>query len=132
MTGKNKLLFNLVQKAVNASFKNYRLQEAKVKIFTKEFKKLDTKDAIFALTEYTRGLKRELDKHTLVIESPIELSSAEIKTVQKVLHTTYYILHTTYKLNSSLIGGIRLKIGDTILDSSLLNKIDQVKEAIAI
>lgn len=127
---KNKLLLNLVRKAVHVSFKDGKLQEKKINSFIRGFKKLDTSDAIFALSEYVRGLKRELNKRTLEVEAAAPLSGKEMERVQRALHSTFHILHSTFKLNASLLGGIRLKIGDVILDSSISSKVDQVKKAI--
>lgn len=127
---RDKRLLNLVHKAIEASFEHGRINEKKVKEFLKTLKLLPRYFAIFALSEYLKGIKRELAKTTLEVEAAIPLTKAQLLKVTQSLSSTYYILQTTYALNLSLLGGVKIKIGDTVYDGSLKERIGEVKEAI--
>jgi F-type H+-transporting ATPase subunit delta len=126
----NKQLKKQIDLAVKASFNNGKLNEKKALEFLKLFKQLP--EAIQALSLYKKGLERELNKTTLVVESATPLSQGEIKKISdkmKSLYTIYSIHHT---INPGLLGGLRVKIGDEILDDSLEAKIKEIRSAIII
>lgn len=126
-----KLLLKLVQKAVEQSFEKGKFSEKKAQGFIEIFKKLNLNEAIFCLETYQKLLKQELSKSEAIVYSAAKLSSDEQNIIIKKLHTTYYLLHTTFQIDSSLLGGIKVKIGDTIFDDTVRSKIKEVKEVIA-
>ena len=81
-----------------------------------------------AIQLYLKGLKRKIAENTLVVESAVKLSGNELKSVEKMLKREVYV--TEQQINPSLLGGLRLKIGDELLDFSIKSKINQVKERI--
>ncbi|MBI2011528.1 F0F1 ATP synthase subunit delta [Candidatus Daviesbacteria bacterium] len=131
MIKKNKRLLNLVRKAVDASFKDGKLQEKKAKDLIVDFKKLDKAQAIFALKEYLRGLKRMVNKNTLIVESAISLSSPDLSKIKKEISKDFKVSQTKQVINLTILGGIKVKLGDVILDNSLISKIKEVGRAIA-
>lgn len=62
------------------------------------------------------------------VTTPTELSDAQKKRVeQKLLDTTGYIkMEMNYKTDKSLIGGMRIRIGDRVVDSSISTKINEL------
>jgi F-type H+-transporting ATPase subunit delta len=125
----NKQLKKQIDLAVRASFEDSQIDEKKVLVFTNLFKQLP--EAILALTEYLKGIKRELNKTTLTIESSVELTQNEIKEIAAKLKKQYTIYNIQHTLNPSLLGGLRVKIGDMVLDDSVEAKIKEVRSAIA-
>ncbi|MFA5933307.1 MAG: F0F1 ATP synthase subunit delta [Microgenomates group bacterium] len=124
----NKRLKNLIEKLVIDSFSpKGELKDVKINENIKTLKKLPSTDAIQALTLYQRGLKREINKTALEIASPTKLSSAEEKKITAVARKTFYITSVKTVLDSSLLGGLRIKIGDVVFDDTVKNKIEQMK-----
>lgn len=65
---------------------------------------------------------------TAYIKTPMELNAAQKEQLKaKLLQTTDYVefeLH--YEVDESLIGGMVIRIGDHIVDSSVKNKLSQL------
>lgn len=127
---KNIKALNIIYQAVEDSFVNQALSEKKVHQFFKIFADLYSGDAISYLRIYLQGLKKYIQKRTLVIESPIALSSRDQITIRDSLGKQYSIMKSLVKRDSSLLGGLRIKIGDVILDDSVKVRIEQLGQAI--
>lgn len=125
---KNKRLQIEINKLVEQSFKGGKADELFIGKVSATLKKLNTSDALVTANLYLKGLKRKIIENTLVIESTIKLSSSELKSIQKMLKREVYAVEQ--KLNPSLLGGLRIKIGDEFADYSLQSKINQLKEKI--
>jgi F0F1-type ATP synthase delta subunit len=106
------------------------IDNPKVKRFISSLSKLPKQNAIFALTDYSKKLKRAVDKVTLEIESATKLSILEQKRIVNAFKADYHIHIVKVKINKKLIGGIRVKIGDRVFEDSIISKINQVKESI--
>lgn len=127
---KNRRLIKLIQRLLKESFISGRQNSRKVVKHIKALKKLSTPEAIFALEQYLKGLKQLISKNTLVIESANKLSSKDIEQIKKRIKKNYQYSLSEVKINPSLLGGIRIKIGDLILEDSYLSRIDQLKGVI--
>lgn len=128
---KSKLLQKTITKLVNSSFKDGKIVESGVTKSIKVLKSLPKYDAIQALTEYLKGIKRIMRQHTMYIETVIPLSPIQIKKAKKIVEKKVKITKIVTSINPEILGGFKLKIGDEIWDESLMGKINQVKEAIA-
>lgn len=128
---KDKRLIKLAQEFASQSFVKGRLSDAKVLQSVKSFKKLSSSQTIFALTQYLKFLKLELKKSTLLIESGSKLTDQQLKQVAQKINSKFKISNYSFLHNPSLLGGLRLKLGDTLYDYSLKGRINQIKDAIA-
>lgn len=117
-----------INKLVNQSFTNGKADEAFINMVTSSLKKLNLTESLQTLNLYLKGLKRKIVENTLTVESAVTLSSTEINSVKKMLNREVFAVEQ--KINSSLLGGLRLRIGDETIDFSLKSKINQVKERI--
>lgn len=127
----NKRLRILIEKSVGESFNSKgEINEPKVAEIIKVLKKLPNVDAIVALGLYGKGLKREINKTTLEITSPVKLSATEIKNITDTAKKSFQINQTKTVLDSSLLGGLRIKIGDVVFDDTVQNKIEQMRGVI--
>ncbi len=127
---KNRILDKIIEQAVRVSFDSGKLQTKKVEGFLNEFKRLPVSEAIHALSVYKKGLERELGKETMVVESSTPLSKEEMNEVTKRLKARFTIYDLRFMTNTSLLGGLRVKIGDTVFDYSVKNSINQLRERI--
>ena len=125
---KNTPLKKIIEELVRVSFINNKLYKPKVDQTIKVLGGLSKGTAIAALSMYLKGIKREVDKSRLVIESAIPLSYKQIDRVEDIISRTHPVFETEVIINPKLLGGIRVKIGDTIFDNSLINRIGQLRE----
>lgn len=125
-----KLLKKQAIKGAQLSFKSGKLDETIAKKFIKSFKTLPLNESILSLNYYLKALRSEIGKTTLTIESVIKIPKSEIKGLEGAFSKQYKILETREELNPSLLGGIKVRIGDIIFDDSLKARINQVKEAL--
>jgi len=117
-------------KAAQLSFKGGKLDEVIAKKFVKSFKGLPVSESVLSLNYFLRALRNEIGKTTLTIESVVKMPKAELMDVTKAFSREYKILETREELNSSLLGGIKVRIGDIIYDNSLKAKVAQIGEVL--
>lgn len=125
---KNKRTITEINKLVAQSFKNGKADETFIAKVTSVIKKQPSTEALQLLSLYLKGLKRTISDHTLVVESAVKLTEKELKDTQKLISQPVFAIEQ--KLNPSLLGGLRIKIGNELLDFSLKSKINQVRERI--
>ena len=127
---KNTPLKKIIEELVRVSFVDNKLYKPKVDQIIKTLGGLSKGTAIAALSMYLMGIKREADKSRLVIESAIPLSLKQIDRVEDIINRTHPVFETEVIINPKLLGGIKLKIGDTVFDDSLMNRIEQLREKV--
>lgn len=125
-----KLLKNLVEKSIKSSFEGGSLDKKKALKYTELFRKMNLEEAIFMLNLYSKGIKAEVDRHTMKVWSASDLSSAQLKEIKNVFSEQYTINDIQYTKTPSLLGGVKVKIGDVLIDDSVKSRIEQVREAI--
>ncbi len=123
-------LNKIIDRAVAASFENGELKMIAVNRLVKDFKTMHLSDAIYTLSNYVKGLKRTLNEYTMTVESVVPLSLGQMLSIQKKLRRLFSITNTRATINPSLLGGIRIRVGDTVLDYSIRSKLNQIKDAI--
>lgn len=126
----DKQLKKIIFKSVQDSFSIGRLLEAQVVRHIKLYKSLPTPKAIFALTEYLKGIKRKLRQHTLVVETTTPLSLKQVEKIKKIVAKKYHITKLESKINQDILGGVRLRVGDDIYDESIQSKVIQIREVL--
>lgn len=127
---KNKLLEKTIDKLVVASFKDGKIVESQVVKSIKALKALPRYEAIQALTEYLKGIKRMMRKHTVYIETAIPIPQSLLGKIKKIVEKKVLVTKVVTNVNPEILGGFKLKVGDEVWDESLIDKINQVKEAI--
>jgi F0F1-type ATP synthase delta subunit len=116
-------------KAAELSFKNGDLDENAARKFIKAFKGLPLNESVLTLNHYLRAIKSGLSKTTLLIESSVNLTAPQIKEIEASFKGKK-INETKTQLSPSILGGVRVRIGDVIFDNSVRSRINQVKEAL--
>lgn len=125
-----KQLQKTVNKLIDLSFKDGKIVEAQVARSIKVLKSLSRFEAIPALSEYLKNLKRKEREHTMFIETVVPLSPTQVKRMKKIVEKKVRISKVLVNINPEILGGFKLRIGDEIWDESISGKINQVKEAI--
>lgn len=126
-----KYLQKIIHRLAESSFKDGKMIESQIIKSIKALKSLPRYEAIQALTEYLKGIRREERKHTIYIETVIPLSSIHIKKIKKNIEKKVRITKVITNVNPEILGGFKLKVGDEVWDESILDKLNQVKEVIA-
>ena len=127
---KSKQLEKQIKKLLEISFKDGKIIESQVVRSIKVLKSLPKSEAIEALSEYLRGLKRKEREHTMYIETTIPLSALQLKKARRIVERRVKITKVITKVNPEILGGFKLRVGDEVWDESTLAKINQLKEAI--
>lgn len=125
-----KLLKKQAIKAAQLSFKKSVLDEAIARKFVKSFKALPLNEAVISLNYFLQAIKREKSKTILTVESVIKIPKSELKGIEGAFKNQYQIMETREELSPSLLGGIKVRIGDIIFDNSLKAKVAQIGEAL--
>lgn len=102
----------------------------KVRKVVDDLKIYSTPVSIAALSEYVKRLKVEAEKYTLRIKSAVSLSPTQISQVTKVMKSKHKISSVETEVDESLLGGIRIRLGDLVYDDSLGQKIADLKGVI--
>ena len=127
---KSKQLQKSVRLLIAASFKDGKIIESQVVKSIKALKSLSGSEAIAALSEYLKDLKRKEREHTMYIETVVPLSPLQIKRARKIVEKKHEITKVISRVNPEILGGFKLRVGDEVWDETTLNKITQLKEAI--
>lgn len=127
---KNTRIEIVVKKLIKVSFEKGQLNIVKVKEVTKTLSALQKGYAVYGLTLYLTGLKKELDRHRLIIESPVKLTQDQISNIVDIVHDSTPVYDTELVVNPELLAGFRIKIGDDVYEDSLEDRIGQLRKAI--
>lgn len=93
----------------------------------------DRQRDIFSVFDYVIGaIKEEKGIGIAYISSAVELSDEQKKKIEKKLldTTEYQEIEGNYQVDSSLIGGLVIRIQDTVVDSSLKTQIANLSKAL--
>lgn len=134
---KNDHLQKLVRQLVGLSFKDGKIVELQATKAIKALKSLPKYEALEGLSEYLKNLKRLQRQHTLYIETVIPLDIPQLKKIKQMLEKKAMpegkqlkITKVITNINSEILGGFRLKVGDEVWDETLIGKINQIQEVI--
>ncbi len=111
----------------------------KTKNFSKKEQEKIIRSTIFSLgsrglSKYFSKLVQEVQKLQTtnyklqtIIETAHQLDKKSLDMIEKELKAVYGEIQYSVVENKELIGGVRIKIGDTVLDASLKNRLRQLK-----
>lgn len=127
----NKRLRILVDEMVKASVnKDGVIDEKKVLNFVKAIKKFPLSDSIPMLSLFKSRLETIENNSTLFIETSYKISEELEEEIARSFKKDFTIRRVVNIISPNLIGGLRIKIGDTLIDNSIVGKISQIKERI--
>lgn len=126
---KKRLLLRQVQQDFHQIIIKDQIDQSQLKTLINRYLSYSPAVAIFLLEQLLRLAKKQLQKGILIIESGDQLSkSDQDKIKQQYAH--YPIQQVQYHVNTSLLGGIKVRIGDDVYEDSVHSRIDQLKGAI--
>ena len=79
------------------------------------------------LVQEVQKLQTTNYKLQTIIETAHQLDKKSLDMIEKELKAVYGEIQYSIVENKELIGGVRIKIGDTVIDASLRNRLRQLK-----
>ncbi|MES2571995.1 MAG: ATP synthase F1 subunit delta [Verrucomicrobiota bacterium] len=114
------------------SFTEGRLNEASVRTIAQKISDTKPRHYIEILKNYHRLLRLEVEKMHAVIESAVDLDGAEREKLLSELRAKYgESLTAEFKVAPELIGGLRIKLGSTVWDSSVRGNLNRLENQLA-
>jgi F-type H+-transporting ATPase subunit delta len=115
-----------------ASFTDSRLDEGKVRIISQKVVDSKPRHYLDILKDYHRQLRLEVDKRHALIESAADLDEGTRGQLESSLRAKYgNDLTTEFKITKELIGGLRVKIGSDVWDSSVRERLKRLESQLA-
>ena len=125
----NKESRRLARELIRASFTDGQLDGGRVTALVKSLTDKKPRNYLNALGEYQRLLRLEIEKRTATIESASELSPDVARTTVDSLKKKYGPdLATKFVVNPELLGGMRIRVGSDVWDSSVRNRLQRLQQ----
>jgi F-type H+-transporting ATPase subunit delta len=121
----------LARKLVRASFVDGSLERAKVQEIVGAIAEKKPRNYVQLLETYQRLLRLEADKHRARIESATQLDEAAGERIAADLKRKYGNgLTTEFSVNPALLGGVRIRVGSDVWDSSVRNRLERLQQTL--
>jgi F-type H+-transporting ATPase subunit delta len=82
------------------------------------------------LTAFTELVRQERAAHTATITSAVPLTAAEQAAITAKLNARHAGLIYEWQVDSTLIAGLTVKVGDNVTDSSIRTRIEQLSKTL--
>lgn len=82
------------------------------------------------LTAFTELVRQEREAHTATITSAVPLTAAEQAAITAKLNARHAGLIYEWQVDSTLIAGLTVKVGDNVTDSSIRTRIEQLSKTL--
>ncbi len=111
-----------------ASFTDGRIDKEKVGVIGRQIVESKPRNSIGILKEFQRLIRLEIEKHHAVIECASKLDDSTKKQLVANLKAKYGKDTTTeFKVVPELLGGVRVKIGSDVFDSSVRERLNRLE-----
>jgi F-type H+-transporting ATPase subunit delta len=118
----------LSKQLFQASFTNDRVDGAKVAAIVRQVAASKPRNTLGILKEFQRLIRLEVEKHHAIIESATALDAATKKQLLANLQSKYgNDLTTEFVVSPELLGGLRIKIGSDVFDSSVRERLNRLE-----
>jgi F-type H+-transporting ATPase subunit delta len=125
----NKETRQLSKELLRASFTDGQLDSGRISSLVKSLIEKKPRHYIQVLEAYKRLLRLEVEKRTATIETATELppdSGAQI--VANLKRKYGNDLAASFVVNSELLGGMRIRVGSDVWDSSVRNRLHRLQQ----
>jgi len=119
----------LSRKLMRASYVNGVLDRERINFIVQSIIAERPRNYIHLLENYLRLLRLEFGKRQATIESAAELDpEAGRKIVAGLEHKYGAGLATDFVVNPALLGGVRVRVGSDVWDSSVRNRLERLQQ----
>ena len=114
---------------VRDSYVNGSLDRETINAIGRAIAEQKPRDYVRLLKNYHRLLRLELDKKRVTIESAAELDPEASRQILAGLEKNYGTgLTTNFVVNPALLGGVRVRVGSDVWDSSVRNRLERLRQ----
>ncbi|MGI8957902.1 MAG: F0F1 ATP synthase subunit delta [Chthoniobacterales bacterium] len=114
---------------VRDSYVNGALDRERINAIGRAITELKPRNYAQLLKNYHRLLQLELDKKKVTIESASELDAEAGRQIVSGLEKSHGAgLMTNFIINPALLGGVRIRVGSDVWDSSVRNRLDRLRQ----
>jgi F-type H+-transporting ATPase subunit delta len=125
----NKETRQLAKGLLRSSFVDGRLDSARVASLVKSLIEKKPRNYIKALDAYKRLLRLEVEKRSATIETATELAPEAGEQIVANLKRKYGgDLAARFVVNPELLGGMRIRVGSDVWDSSVRNRLQRLQQ----
>ncbi|MEY2505532.1 MAG: F-type H+-transporting ATPase subunit delta [Verrucomicrobiota bacterium] len=125
----NKETRQLARGLLRSSFVDGRLDSARVASLVKSLIEKKPRNYIKALDAYKRLLRLEVEKRSATIETATELAPEAGEQIVANLKRKYGgDLAARFVVNPELLGGMRIRVGSDVWDSSVRNRLQRLQQ----
>lgn len=125
----NKETRQLAKQLLRASYTDGRLDSGRISSLVKSLIDKKPRNYINVLDAYKRLVRLEVEKRTATIETASELGNDAAAEVVANLKNKYGAdLATNFVVNPELLGGMRIRVGNDVWDSSVLNRLQRLQQ----
>jgi F-type H+-transporting ATPase subunit delta len=125
----NKEIRKTARALVRDSFTDGRINGGRVSALVESLIKEKPRDYIGILEDYKRLLRLEVEKRHARIESASELDQNTSAQIVANLKKKYGAdLTTEFAVNPALLGGVRIRVGSDVWDSSVRNRLQRLQQ----
>lgn len=119
----------LSRKLVRASYVDGALDRGRINSLVQGIMAQKPRSYIQLLENYQRLLRLELEKRKATIESATELDPEAGRKIVAGLEKKYGVgLTTDFVVNPALLGGVRVRVGSDVWDSSVRNRLERLQQ----
>jgi F-type H+-transporting ATPase subunit delta len=125
----NKETRQLSKELLRASFIDGRLDNARIGALVTSLIEKKPRNYIRVLEAYQRLLRLEVEKRTATIETATELAKESGAQIVANLKRKYGSdLAARFVVNKELLGGMRIRVGSDVWDSSVRNRLHRLQQ----
>ena len=125
----SKEIRQLSRKLMRASYVNGTLDRERINSIVQSIIAERPRSYIHLLENYLRLLRLEFGKRQATIESAAELDPAAGRKIVAGLEHKYGAgLATNFVVNPALLGGVRVRVGSDVWDSSVRNRLERLQQ----
>jgi F-type H+-transporting ATPase subunit delta len=125
----NKETRQLSKELLRASFTDGRLDNGRIASLVISLIKKKPRNYIKVLESYKRLLRLEVERRTATIETATEVAAESSAQIVANLKRKYGSdLATRFVVNKELLGGMRIRVGSDVWDSSVRNRLHRLQQ----
>ena len=125
----NKETRQLSKGLLRSSFTDGQLDGGRVSALVKSVIEKKPRNYVKLLDAYKRLLRLEIEKRSATIETASELApDAGAKIVRNLKQKYGADLATKFVVNPELLGGMRIRVGNDVWDSSVRNRLERLQQ----
>ena len=125
----NKETRQLSKALLRASFTDGQLDRGRISSLVTSLIEKKPRNYVRVLDAYKRLIRLEVEKRTATIERASELSPEAAAEIVANLRQKYGLdITTSFVVNPELLGGMRIRVGSDVWDSSVRNRLQRLQQ----